>query len=204
MSKNLKAELLKAVKNDNVKEFKSLVYPQGNGRKPKVSLFGFYKNRPLWIKVLKLAKGKVLEEAVRALSKSSRKHKGAPIEVAAVLAEGRVLRAFLTNQALRERLLSEKPLYNRTKEKLANAMLIELARAGRVKEVEELLENLKGELNVNAQDEAGNTPLHYAAYRGDEELVKTLLKFGARLEIQNSIGLTPDGILRFKGIEVGA
>lgn len=208
MSKKLKEELLSAVKNGCVKKFKSLVYPQGKDKKPKVSLFGFYNGRPLWIKVLKLAQGRVLEEAVIALSTNSRRYKGAPIEVAAVLVESRVLKVLLTNPALKRKLTSEFPFFRQGKkevrEKLANILLIELTRAGRVKEVKELLKSLKDELNVNVQDGAGNAPLHYAAYRGSEELVKILTKFGARSDIQNSIGLTPEGICRFKGIKVGA
>ena len=47
------------------------------------------------------------------------------------------------------------------------------------------------ELDVNIQDDQGNTPLHIAAGIGNDEIVKTLLKVGAENKIRNKRGQTP-------------
>ncbi len=39
--------------------------------------------------------------------------------------------------------------------------------------------------NVNAQDRFGNTPLHYAAYSGAEDMVALLLEAQANVNAQN-------------------
>uniref|UniRef100_A0ABD2XL04 Uncharacterized protein n=2 Tax=Trichogramma kaykai TaxID=54128 RepID=A0ABD2XL04_9HYME len=46
------------------------------------------------------------------------------------------------------------------------------------------------QVNVDAQDYFGNTPLHMAAYCRNDEAVKALLKLGANPNIVNSKGLT--------------
>ena len=49
------------------------------------------------------------------------------------------------------------------------------------------------EVDVNAKDVRGETPLHWAAWRGHLGIVKTLIQFGARIDIQNNDGMTPKG-----------
>ena len=105
-------------------------------------------------------------------------------------------------------LLEERLFFKRgereIKERLLNILLLELTRSGRKEEVKLLLRKFPREINPNVQDEVGNTPLHYAAYRGDEELVDALLKSGGDVSIPNEIGLTPEGIINFKKLKVGA
>ncbi|KAL8664551.1 MAG: hypothetical protein Q9202_002960 [Teloschistes flavicans] len=43
-------------------------------------------------------------------------------------------------------------------------------------------------LNLDLQNEAGNTPLHWAAMNGHLEVVKLLVKSGADLKVQNQAG----------------
>ena len=45
--------------------------------------------------------------------------------------------------------------------------------------------------NVNAQDNWGETPLHYAVRVSDEELVKAFIAFGANVNAQDNSGNTP-------------
>lgn len=45
---------------------------------------------------------------------------------------------------------------------------------------------------VNVQQSDGDTPLHHAAFRGDDRMVKLLLAFGADCNLQNYLfGQTP-------------
>ena len=46
-------------------------------------------------------------------------------------------------------------------------------------------------LNINSQDQEGNTPLHIAAKYEKTPIVEELLKRDAHLTIQNIYGLTP-------------
>src|SRR5215831_17033753 len=45
--------------------------------------------------------------------------------------------------------------------------------------------------DVNKAQPDGTTPLHWAAYRVDRELVQTLLKKGARADVANRYGASP-------------
>jgi len=45
--------------------------------------------------------------------------------------------------------------------------------------------------DINARNEAGNTPLHYACERGYTEIVNLLLNSGADVNAQNNGGHTP-------------
>src|SRR5262245_35823613 len=44
---------------------------------------------------------------------------------------------------------------------------------------------------VNSTQPDGTTPLHWAVYRVDEELVKTLLARGAKADVVNAFGSSP-------------
>src|SRR5689334_14868878 len=46
-------------------------------------------------------------------------------------------------------------------------------------------------MDVNKAQPDGTTPLHWAAYRVDQELVQRLLKRGARADIVNRYGASP-------------
>jgi ankyrin repeat protein len=66
--------------------------------------------------------------------------------------------------------------------------LIAAIRSGDDPEVESLL---RSPAEVNARDEHGNTPLHWAALANDERLVKQLLAAGADVHATNRAGATP-------------
>ena len=46
-------------------------------------------------------------------------------------------------------------------------------------------------LDLNPQDNDGDTPLHYACARGYLEVVKQLVEAGADINMQNNVGDTP-------------
>ena len=52
--------------------------------------------------------------------------------------------------------------------------------------------------DVNARDEAGDTPLHYAAYFGELAVIRLLVERGADVSALNSYGRTPRSWGRFK------
>lgn len=54
-----------------------------------------------------------------------------------------------------------------------------------------LYKNTTG-LNIEVQDNIGNTPLHHAARSGQWYMVKYLCAIGANVHAQNNQGLTPD------------
>ena len=68
------------------------------------------------------------------------------------------------------------------------AELIDSIKQNNLAEVQKLL--AKGE-NVNAANEQGNTPLHYAVALDNPEIVKALLAKGANLRAENDKGWTP-------------
>ncbi len=68
------------------------------------------------------------------------------------------------------------------------AELIDSIKQNNLAEVQKLL--AKGE-NVNAANEQGNTPLHYAVALDNPEIVKVLLAKGANLRAKNDKGWTP-------------
>lgn len=51
----------------------------------------------------------------------------------------------------------------------------------------------------NAIGDLGNTPLHYAASRGLEDFIRTLLKAKANLTIKNEFGQTPYDLAKLMG-----
>ena len=52
--------------------------------------------------------------------------------------------------------------------------------------------------DVNAANEAGMTPLHYAAARGSDRIVEFLASQGARFDVKNKQGRTPSELARGK------
>jgi len=60
-----------------------------------------------------------------------------------------------------------------------------------VGDAERVKELLKKGADPNTQDEAGNTPLHWAAYKGHFDIVRLLLEHGADPNIQNKDGWPP-------------
>ncbi|MBU0719388.1 MAG: ankyrin repeat domain-containing protein [Planctomycetes bacterium] len=50
---------------------------------------------------------------------------------------------------------------------------------------------MKRGMSVNAQDDQGNTPLHYAYYQGRQDIVDRLIAYGADPTIRNNDGDTP-------------
>ena len=76
------------------------------------------------------------------------------------------------------------------------AMAMDLARDGRTAE---LLEFVDHGLPVDAQDEAGNTALMLAAYRGHPETVRALIERGADVNLRNNRDQSPIAGALFKG-----
>jgi len=200
-----KERLINSVKQGNINEFSKLC--------SKRVLKSLRNNIPLWMYVVSIGNEEIVKYTVRTLlsenSKNSnesekeeikRKFKGRWIEV--ILAVKRKEALEVMCKEFKEKLLEERDFFSGKKEKLINQILIELSKENKEEEVEILFREFLEEINVNIQDDMANTPLHYGAYRGNEKLVKILVKHGGRLDIQNSIGLTPEGILRFKGVKI--
>jgi len=52
--------------------------------------------------------------------------------------------------------------------------------------------------NVNAANDQGMTPLHYAAQRGSDRIVEFLASQGARFDVKNKQGRSPSDLARGK------
>jgi len=52
--------------------------------------------------------------------------------------------------------------------------------------------------NVNAANDAGMTPLHYAAQRGSDRIIEFLAGQGAKFDVKNKQGRTPSELARGK------
>ena len=52
--------------------------------------------------------------------------------------------------------------------------------------------------DVNAANDAGMTPLHYAAQRGSDRIIEFLASQGARFDVKNKQGRTPSDLARGK------
>ena len=61
---------------------------------------------------------------------------------------------------------------------------------------------VKHNADLNAQDNLGNSALHYAAKSGHVEIVAALLKKGAKTNIKNKKKLTPYNVARDRKIVV--
>src|SRR5262245_63780427 len=55
------------------------------------------------------------------------------------------------------------------------------------------LELINGGVDVNASQGDGTTPLHWAAYKLDADLVGVLLAHGAKADVKNDYGASPLG-----------
>lgn len=69
-----------------------------------------------------------------------------------------------------------------------NENIFEAARTGNAQQLRIFLVN---DVNVNAKDARGQTPLHYACLGGHVECVKTLLENGANINEKNQVGYAP-------------
>ncbi|KAH9599150.1 6-phosphofructo-2-kinase [Trypanosoma melophagium] len=67
--------------------------------------------------------------------------------------------------------------------------IFSLVRASNASELQYLLE--KGLCNVNQRDYNGGTPLHVAAFEGNEAIVRVLVSFGADIMAMDNLGRTP-------------
>ncbi len=56
--------------------------------------------------------------------------------------------------------------------------------------------------DVNAKDNYGNTPLHWAAGRGHLPVVRYLIEKGAKVDAMNILGQTPCDLTNDEGIKV--
>src|SRR6476469_7494433 len=79
-------------------------------------------------------------------------------------------------------LLSSRPLFGQ------GSTLADRIQAGDRKSALELIAK---NTPVNSAQPDGTTPLHWAVYRVDEELVKTLLARGAKPDVSNAYGSNP-------------
>lgn len=61
----------------------------------------------------------------------------------------------------------------------------------RQRKLTDLNKTLKKGVDVNHQDNEGNTALHYAAWEGEDKTIEILVKNGADLNIKNNYGQTP-------------
>ncbi len=57
----------------------------------------------------------------------------------------------------------------------------------------------KGHVNLDNQEESGNTALHLAAADGDVETIRLLLEYGASPEVENHMGMTAAAVARTRG-----
>ncbi len=71
---------------------------------------------------------------------------------------------------------------------LADGTLADLIQRG---DLDSALESIRGGADVNAAQGDGTTPLHWAVYRLDTELVEALLASGARPDVTNRYGSSP-------------
>lgn len=82
---------------------------------------------------------------------------------------------------------SSNELYD-TRERLLEKLFV-ACDDGDCKTVSELIQ--QGIVDVNGTDQEGGTPLHYASFHGDEDIVKALLDAGAKTNVWTRWGVTP-------------
>lgn len=86
-----------------------------------------------------------------------------------------------------------------TSEKIYQKYFLEAFRNGDLEELQKLLENRDGKINVNLYDKEGQTPLHIGAMKGDLKLVKLLVKNGADTKLANRDGWSALHIAAYGG-----
>ncbi|MFP3030993.1 MAG: ankyrin repeat domain-containing protein [Wolbachia sp.] len=72
----------------------------------------------------------------------------------------------------------------------ANDKLLEAAKSGNIDDVENLL-NREEKVQVNAENEFEETPLHLAAQNGHKDVVEFLFSKGAKVDVKNKFEETP-------------
>ncbi len=77
-----------------------------------------------------------------------------------------------------------------------NIQLIEAVKSGNIDRVRLLI--AKG-ADINAKDERGGTPLHWAAYYNRKKIAELLLMQGANPEEKDRNGFTPEDVARING-----
>ncbi|XP_059145990.1 notch-regulated ankyrin repeat-containing protein-like [Physella acuta] len=66
-------------------------------------------------------------------------------------------------------------------------------------ELERILEEREGKININLYDTEGQTALHHSCFKGNLELVKLLVRFGADVRLANRDGWNPLHIAAYGG-----
>ncbi|CAG5115672.1 unnamed protein product [Candidula unifasciata] len=66
-------------------------------------------------------------------------------------------------------------------------------------ELQRILEERDGKINVNLFDKEGQTALHHSCFNGNLELVKLLVRFGADVRLANRDGWNPLHIAAYGG-----
>ena len=69
-------------------------------------------------------------------------------------------------------------------------MICDIKDLGKIR-LSELKDLIDSGLNINEQDEEGNTYLHYCIKSGNSEMVKILCQSGANIELKNIYGKSP-------------
>lgn len=75
----------------------------------------------------------------------------------------------------------------------------EAVRSGDTGELQKILEDRDGKININFFDKEGQTALHHSVQDGNLELVKLLVKFGADIKLANRDGWSAFHIAAFAG-----
>lgn len=89
-------------------------------------------------------------------------------------------------------------LHGPVKSKVHDTLLHTAAKKGLKQLILFLIE--KG-ININSQDEDGETPLHYAARKNRPEIINLLLDHGAQINVQDNVKDTPLHIAAMRGHE---
>ncbi|KYQ93926.1 hypothetical protein DLAC_04923 [Tieghemostelium lacteum] len=72
-----------------------------------------------------------------------------------------------------------------------NLRLIDAAKRGESESVEEYILDPECKPDINAKDSNGDTPLHWAARNGHDDVIKVLVKYKADVNILNNSKETP-------------
>ncbi|BFZ19958.1 hypothetical protein BsWGS_22997 [Bradybaena similaris] len=75
----------------------------------------------------------------------------------------------------------------------------EAVQNGDTTELQRILEEREGKINVNLFDKEGQTALHHSCFKGNLELVKLLVRFGADVRLANRDGWNPLHIAAYGG-----